>query len=154
MIAKTKMILLFLTLLILGISAFLLYLNYPFKEIVIDNKLKELRSNELFDLVSLNEKDNWDLMYIQKPYDPRMLKEEGVIMSDECRQIVESLSSFDSHCVLVFTKDKRLVNYAVVSFAVADFSKLSKNKYPRSSKMKSILVWNGGENQTVWIQEP
>jgi len=102
----------------------------------VEEFLAGLEANTTFSLDKVNNKD-WNDVYVLHPYTYRELQKYSLTISGDIEKVLEAQCLLDSHCTLLFVKDKVLVNYAFVKRDVADFLHLGTNKnYPSSQQYK------------------
>lgn len=93
-------------------------------EVFLDN----IELNTVFSLDTISLK-GWDTVYILKPYS-NLQSLKTVSISNELKKKINASLVTESLCVLVFTKNNKLLYYSHVFRSIADFSTVEKEKYP------------------------
>lgn len=100
---------------------FFLGCSNKFEDYKVEEYLRTIKSNIPFQLDSVCNK-SWDTLYIMQPYSYDKIKDLDLDIPKKYLNNFKSKSSLDTHCVLIFTKNRRMISFADIERSVADFS--------------------------------
>lgn len=101
--------------------SFFLGCSYKLEDCKIEEYLRTIKSNIPFQLDSVCNK-TWDTLYIMQPYSYDKIKDLNLDIPKKYLNSFKSKSSLDTHCILIFTKNRRVMGFADIDRSVADFS--------------------------------
>ncbi|MDH6310394.1 hypothetical protein M2451_003281 [Dysgonomonas sp. PFB1-18] len=109
----------------------------------IEKHLSRINTNASFTLDTINTA-SWDSVYVLSPYMIPEYQDFNITMTDETdADISNSIGNSDHICILLFTKNNTLVNYATIKREIADFHSLkkysSKQRYRINSRREVYI---------------
>lgn len=128
---KNKKVLVLFTISLICIGIFCIYQSYSHKEIEIKNELLKNCQNGKLSIKNIDINHTWDSILLIKPYDD--VEKYHIQMTKADKRTINTYTTFDSTCTVLFLSQGKLVAYASVSRnEVIDFATTNKIKYART----------------------
>lgn len=98
----------------------------------IERYLLNMKEGDCFSLFANNE--NWDSLYIVKPYCFDNIPKQGITIPQKIVKKINKIAYDDKYYTILFINGKDVVNYSVISVGIANFSKIDDRIYPSSQR--------------------
>lgn len=124
---------------------FLLSCSNKYEDPRVEDYLRVVEPNTPFVLDSTCNK-SWDALYIVRPYSYMEIEETNIDIPRKYQRMFRAQSSRESYCVLIFTRNQKMVSFAKIGRVFADFSYMDAIRYPAGQ----VFYLNDKRHVEVW----